>query len=260
MREHGLVKRYAIMTWHEKSEIVGRLQTACAAVFELVVSNLQIGMSETHIADMVRTNLNKHGISDYWYDVPIFVLIGADRFQTMDSTDYDLKSPTANSLLRAGSPLYIDMHPVDTDTKLWGDWNSMVVFQPRPGNDDEELSFLHWMRELQRSVIRKITSSTTGAEVSQYFAEAFQRTGTTLLDVRDTVGHSVHSGAKAKADRIWLDRDNSEPLGEGIFTVEPGGIRTGKHGEVLVARFEDCIYIPKTGSAIVLDKAWRKTF
>ncbi len=243
------------MSWQEKAEIVGRLQSACTAVFESVVSNLQAGMSETHVAEMIRNSLRQYGINNYWYDVPIFVLFGANRFKTIATTDYSLKSPTVNSVLTEGSPVYVDIHPMDTETGIWGDWNSMVVFQPRPGLDNEELSFLREMRQLQRNVMAQITAETTGAEVLQACAEAFQQTNTTLQDSRNNVGHSMHDGPKVKANRVWLDQENVAPLGEGIFAVEPGGIRTGKNGETLVARFEDCIYIPKTGHARVLGKS-----
>ena len=109
------------MNWQAKAIIVARLQSACSIVFNKVINDLQTGMNETAIANLVRANLQTLGITKFWYDVPIFVLLGAERFQTMASTDYSLKSPTKNSKLTVGCPVYIGYNPMDTETNLWGD-------------------------------------------------------------------------------------------------------------------------------------------
>jgi len=109
------------------------------------------------------------------------------------------------------------------------------------------------MRNIQRSVIAKITFKTTGAEIASYYLNVFAGKGITLLDVRNNVGHTVHEGPKDSSQRIWLDQNNTKPLGEGIFTLEPGGIRQKKDGSgIVVGRYEECVYIPKLGNAILL--------
>ncbi len=74
-----------------------------------------------------------------------------------------------------------------------------------------------------------------------------------IITSSNNVGHSIHAGPKIKAQRIWLDEDNNAPLGEGIFTIEPGGFRNKKEGiGIVVGRFEDCIYISPDGKAVLL--------
>jgi Xaa-Pro aminopeptidase len=238
---------------NDKLEIVSQLQFICAEVFNEVTASLQPGMSEADIAKRLEHAFAGRGITEHWYDVPFNVLIGADRFtEGLMTTDYSVKSPSEKSVLKEGSILYIDFAPMDPATKTWGDWSRTVVFHPRPDIDDEEREFLYEVHQIQQGGIARITASMTGAEAALIFINTFAKQDMLLVDVRDNVGHSIHAGPKAEAKRVWLDLENTKQLGEGIFTVEPGASRVGKNGNTLVARFEDCIYIPPKGQPIVL--------
>jgi hypothetical protein len=235
-------------------ETLGRLQTTCADVFAAVTSNLQVGMSETDIAHQLDQEFKYQGIADHWYDVPFNVLIGTDRFvEGLTTSDYAIKNPSSQVRLGEGSPVYVDLSPIDPATRQWGDWSSTAVFQPRKGVDDEQIAFLQEMRDIHRQGIAQITSGTTGADVANYYLDAYKKLGVTLLDVRNNVGHSLHAVPKQEATRVWLDTDNQQPLGEGLFTVEPGGSRPKKAGiGIVIARFEVSIHIPESGSAVIL--------
>jgi Xaa-Pro aminopeptidase len=235
--------------------ITAKLQSACYEAFFSVVSKLQVGMSESEIAKMVRDAMAQKGITEYWYDVPIFTLIGVDRFFSIAKNDYGTKSPQAEKKLHEGDPIYIDIHPQDTKTKIWGDWNSMLVFHPRSGIDEEQIAFLDEVRTIQRKGIEKLTSSMTAADIANYFFTEFAERNIILTDVRNTVGHSMHSGSKLPEKRTFLEKGNHQVLGEGLYAIEPGGYRKRKSGEgFVVGRFEDCVYIPKSGNARLLGK------
>ncbi len=238
------------MTNEEKVRVVGRLQDECADAFTAVMTSLQPGMSELGIADALRAHLTMHGITKHWYDVPFNVLVGVERFRIgTTTTDYGTKAPSAESRLAEGQAVFADFAPMDSKTGIWGDWASTCVFRPTESAGQEQLAFLEDMRALHYRGIALITAQTTGADVAQYFLDEYGRRGVTLLDVRNNVGHSMHAGPKREAKRIWLDLDNTKPLGPGVFTVEPGGI--GRDGMV-IARFEECILIPKTGQATII--------
>ena len=236
------------MTIKERVAIVSNLQKISSDVFNETIKSLKLGISEVDIAKLLRKNFEKRGITKFWYTVPEVVLIGSERFKIgTTTTDYRIKSPSKDSFLQEGSTVYADLSPMDSVTKIWGDWNGMLVFQPRKRVDNEQVAFLEEVRNIQLNGISRITAQTTGADVASYYLEEYKRHSITLLDVRNNVGHSMHEGSKDRAKRIWLDLNNVNPLGEGIFTIEPGGAR----GD-LVGRFEECIYIPKEGNAIVL--------
>ncbi len=207
-------------------------------------------MSELDIADALRVHMAKQKIKEHWYNVPFVVLIGPERFRIgTTTTDYSIKAPNPTVLLKEGSAIHVDFAPMDPVTKTWGDWSTTCVFRPKSPAEKEQLAFLEMMRTLQRKGISQITAETTGAEIARYFLNQFESLGVTLLDVRNNVGHSIHAGPKVEANRTWLDLNNTNPLGPGIFTVEPGGIRNKDHA---FARFEECILIPKSGHATII--------
>jgi Xaa-Pro aminopeptidase len=233
------------------TQVVSRLQRACATAFTEVMSTLTPGKTEQEIADALRRHLANQGLTQHWYDVPFVVLIGVERFRIgLTTPDYTIKAPSPDVRLEAGLTLHADFSPMDPDTGIWGDWSSTCIFRPTTSAHSQQLAFLETMRRLHRKGITLITAQTTGAEVAEYFLDRFAGLGVQLADVRDNVGHSIHAGPKSQANRTWLDLQNNHPLGPGIFTVEPGGITEDDH---LVARFEECIHIPESGPATVVD-------
>lgn len=230
--------------------VVGKLQRVCVRAFTDVTASLRVGMSEQDIAVALRAHMTSQGITEHWYDVPFNVLIGVERFRIgTTTTDYAVKAPDPTVLLQEGQVVFVDFAPMDSKTGIWGDWSSTCVFHPKTAAQRKQVTFLEEMRKLHRRGIAQITAKTTGADVAHYFLDQFARRGVRLLDVRNNVGHSMHAGPKGEANRIWLDLDNTKPLGPGIFTVEPGGISSDGN---MVARFEECIRIPEKGHAVVM--------
>lgn len=237
----------------ETCEITSQLQRVSAEVCEATLTSLESGMTEIDIAELLKQAFAKNDITKFWYDVPINVLVGPERFvEGLTTSDYDIKRPQPKSKLAPGLPVFIDLHPMDTATGYWGDYSRTIVFNPRSPRDDEQVEFLRQGQTIQQRGIAQITAATTGAVVLQFYKTAFAELGATLVDVRENAGHSIHAGPKDQASRVWLDAENNTPLGEGLFAVEPGGYKPAANGDTIVARFEDCIYIPPTGSARIL--------
>lgn len=242
------------MKTSEVIEIVHSLQRMSANTFVKVISSLQVGMSESDIAELMRLEFKLNSINEFWYNIPQNVLIGTERFKEGTiSSDYTIKGPSKDVLLKDGDTVFIDFSPMDPETKQWGDWSSTIIFHPRKDIDGEQASFLHEMRQIHREGIKKINAKTTGADVANCYLEIFRKREITLLDVRNNVGHSLHTGLKNKVQRIWLDENNNDPLGEGFYAVEPGGFRPKVNGTgFIVGRFEESIYIPRKGNAVIL--------
>lgn len=239
----------------DRINIVSNLQQISADVFKKAITSLQVGMSEVDIANLVKLEFRKRGIEEFWYDIPQNVLIGVERFKEGTTTaDYEIKKPSKDIFLKEDLPVFIDLSPVDPQTKQWGDWSSTVVFHPKRVRDNEQPIFLEELRQIHRQGITLITSKITGSEVIDYYLEEFKKRGITLLDVRNNVGHSIHAGSKNQAQRVWLDNNNKNSLRVGIYAIEVGGFRIGKKDKrrTVVGRFEECVYIPREGSAIML--------
>lgn len=236
-------------------EAADKLQKTCSEIYITVTSSLTTGMSENDISEMVGKEFLKRGIANFWYDVPIFVLIGEERFFALKEQDYEVKRPKSSVQLIPGDVIYIDMHPQDSQM-IWGDYNSMCVFKPQ-GEDEEKVTFLKLIYSIHQAGIKTITPSMTASKLFQWYENQYAKHGITLVDKRDTVGHQMTWGAK-KDDQgnyriSFLDKNNNEPLSGGIYAIEPGGYRK-QNGQLFVGRFEDCIYIPKQGKAVILGR------
>lgn len=234
-------------------KVVSNLQNTSKMVFKTIMSGLKSGMSEEEIASEFRTEFRKRNISDFWYTIPIIVLIGVKRFLTGANANYDIKSPADDTTLKDGSFIYIDLHPMDQETKFWGDWNSMFVFHPRAGVDDEQVKFLEEMRQIHRIGISQITSKTTGKELVDYYTKTYENKGITpIWDKIKDIGHTLHRGLKNSVSRRFITADDNQSLGGNIIAIEPGGFRRKNNGERVVARFEESVYIPENGTVKIL--------
>jgi len=231
----------------EVVEITDWMQAQCAQAYLTAASSLRPGISETAIAEAIRAQLAQSGIQDFWYDVPIHVLIGIDRFVQLAASDYAVKSPSEHVTLREHMPFFIDIHPRH-ESGRWGNFAATGLFRPQ---DDEAVGFLELMQSIQREGIRRLTPDQTGAEVARWFAGRFARHQIEHLDVRANFGHSMGAGLKSKYARLFLDESNDLPIGGGIYGIEPGGLRRNAAGQV-IARFEDCVYIPPDGRPAVI--------
>jgi hypothetical protein len=130
----------------------------------------------------------------------------------------------------------------------------MAVFRPRTGINDEQVELLNELREIHREGFTKIEPSWTGADLVQYYSKTYLRHGITpLLGRTPDIGHTIHSGPKLQAKRLLLNASNLHHLADQFYAVEPAGRRKDKQGKhTLVGRFEECIYVPKYGKAILL--------
>lgn len=238
----------------ERIGVINNLQIISSDVVSSIFNLFKVGMNEYEITKLIRDAFAKRGVYDFWYDVPIIVLIGAERFLNGANADYATKSPSQEYILQDGSTIYIDVHPQDASTSLWGDWNTMAVFHPRTGIDDEQVAFLEQMRQIHREGAEKLKPTMTGADVANYFVEAYQKNGITpFMATNSDVGHTIHEGLKVNAKRLMLNMENSSLIGGYIYAIEPAGFRQKKSGDgILVGRFEECIYIPKEGNAVLL--------
>lgn len=236
-------------------EKVNNLQNLSYKIYLQTINNIKEGMNEVEIAAIITKLCREKGIENFWYDVSVMVLVGEERFLEMVG-DYQTKSPSDSHCLRSGDTLHIDLTPMDKEG-FWGDFSASCIFQPRTDLDFEKVEFLKLVRKIQRDGIKHITAETACRNITAWYLEKFKDNDITLVDVRNTVGHSMHQGAKkfpnGREKRVFLDLNNTNSLKEGIFAIEPGGYRKSRldKNKIVVGRFEDCIYV-SSGAALLL--------
>jgi hypothetical protein len=191
-------------------------------------------------------------VRDFWYDIPIVVLIGTTRFAQLAAPEYGAKSPSQHVLLQAGMSFFVDIHPRH-ESGCWGNFAATGVYRPV---DRESVAFLKQMQGIQEAGIHQLNREQTGGLVARWFIRQFEEGEVELFDVRANFGHSMGSGLKSDYQRLFLDENNTTPIGGGIYGIEPSGVRRGRPGEIsAMARFEDCVYIPPdSGWAVFLGR------
>ena len=227
---------------------VKTLQLLSYDIYLNTISRLKSGMSENDIAEIILKQYKRAGIENFWYDIPIMVLIGEKRFLDMNG-DYEKKTPSDKYLLNTGDTINFDFTPIEKDG-LRGTFSATYIFRPKTDYDFEKIEFLKLMRKIQRDGIKQITSLSRVDDIANWYLDKFRGNGITLVDVRNNLGHSMHKGAKKNSDesekRIFIDTKNNNPIGEGIFAIEPAGFKRSKNekDKILVGKFEDCLYVP----------------
>lgn len=249
-------KEFFPVPLEEAVGIVQEMQRNCLEAYLTVALSLRAGMTEEKVARQIKGELTSRGIEDYWYNIPVMVLIGAERFKEMTADDYAIKEPSDQKVLQEGMPFFIDMHPRDSASGQWGNFAATGVYRER---DRRVGDFLLEMQNIQGEIVGNLRGDFTGAQVADRFTLAFKKNSITPVDVRGNFGHSMGYGEKAGPyQRQFLDSENFQKIGGQIFGIEPGGYKVvvGETGLVLVARFEDCVCVPEQGPARILGRDW----
>jgi Xaa-Pro aminopeptidase len=233
----------------ETLEATAWMQSQCIQAYLTVASALRSVLSEARIARAIRDELQASGVRDFWYDIPIVVLIGTNRFAQLIAPEYDVKSPSEVAVLQPGMSFYIDIHPRH-ESGCWGNFAATGVYHPP---DSESAALLKMMQGIQEAGIRHLNGEQTGGDVARWFVRQFEDAEIEVFDVRANFGHSMGSGAKSDYQRLFLDEHNNTPIGGGIYGIEPSGVRRDGSGQIsAMARFEDCVYIPPHGGQAVI--------
>ena len=227
-------------------EIVSWLQEQSIGAYLKVANSLQSGMSEWDIAHSLKQELQKTGIVHYWYDVPITVLIGPNRFKHMADTDYEIKSPRDTISLKENDVFFIDITSQESTQGRWGDFSATGVYKPK---NNEHVKFIEHMQMIHQEGISHIHADIKGCEVFEWFKKRFDEENVKLIDPRSNVGHTIGFGTKQTYNRIFLDASDQIQMKDSLYAIEPGGIK----GD-LVSQFEDCMYVPKKGPAMILGR------
>lgn len=241
---------------NESVPAVESLQGKCVISYNELLPLLKEGMSEVEINHILINILQKKDVQSYWYEVGVMVLINESRFRDMQNKDYAFKSPSETIVLKRGDPIFIDFHPMD-ENGIWADFSSMCIYKPSE-DDQEKVSYLELVYTIHMEGIRKFKSTMTFADIFKRYQDAYKEHDMEIEDARHTVGHTLDTGSKYDNNKIdkrkFLDIDNHELISDLILAIEPGGCKHNKRNNILVGRYEDCVYIPKSGIPIILGR------
>lgn len=173
----------------ENIKKVSKLQLCSYYIYSNTIRRVKEGMSEIDIAKIISEQFKERGIKQFWYDIPIMVLIGEDRFLDMTG-DYKNKSPSVNHLLKIGDTIHIDLTPKDKEG-FWGDFSATCVFHPKTDYDFEKVEFLRLVRKIQRDGIKRIKSVNKSSDIANWYLGKFRENNMTLVDVRNNLSHSI---------------------------------------------------------------------
>jgi Metallopeptidase family M24 len=243
-------------TLDEAIEVTEWMQKQCIHAYLAITSELKNGYSEKRIEQAIRDVLRENGLDDFWYDIPVMVLIGVERFFHMANSEYHVKIPSDDINLIPGDYIFIDMHPRHPSGR-WGNFAATGIY--RPGDDAEAINFLQQMQKIQTDVVGSLNSQDNGADIANRFQRKFQLEQINLVDVQGCFGHDMLYGQKRgsfeRDRRSFLDKYNTITIGGRIWGIEPGGSRIRSSGNsFVVARFEDCVYVPFHGPPIILGR------
>ncbi len=234
------------------AEIVSDLQKLSFSSSLEAIPKMKVGQSEIEIADLIKSALFKRGIEKYWYDIPIIVLVGKERFLSSVNAHNDKKSPSPNIFLKERDTVYIDIHPQDPKTGIWGDWNTMFVFQPNNKKNNNQIDFLNLIRQILFDGIQSLKSSMRFCDIYDLFLDKYKENNIRpLWGGNPNIGHTLHKGDKLSSERLFISPDNKHIIGGEIFSLEPGGYQY-IDDELVVGRFEECVFVPKDGKSIHL--------
>lgn len=247
--EQGKSDKMELPITDEVLGITKDLQIKCLDTYLETMGELEAGQNEAQIAKRIREKLDKRGIVDFWYNVPIFVLFGVERFMTTGEKSYDIKNPKRNRILEGGDPVFIDMHVRDIESGVWGDFSATVIYKPI---FQEQVDFLAEVQNIQNQTIAEISSETTPNQLASSFLRRFDLAGITPVDVLNNFGHIIGRGEKNSWSRIFIDTETETPtMANAIWGIEPGGYMDTLQGRV-VGRFETCVWVSPSGRVIDL--------
>ena len=235
----------------DEVEITRILQEQSINAYRGVTASLRPDLSEKGIAQAIIAELKAAGITEFWYDIPVLVLIGERRIRQLAESGYTQKKPREEIVLRENTLFFIDIHPRHSSGR-WGNFAATGVYEPA---DDQVIAFLKGLQHIQEECIKGLSPTMTGNDVATWFQMRFQQQNIELLDVRHNFGHNMGFGPKNSYQRLFLDEHNSKPIGGQIWGIEPGGIhRHLSNSGVLMGRFEDCVHVPLNGPPSTLGR------
>jgi hypothetical protein len=232
-------------------DITRILQEQTINTYMSVTASLKPNLSEKAIAQAIIAELKAAGVTEFWYDIPILVLIGERRILQLAQTGYTQKKPQEEIILRENTLFFVDIHPRHSSGR-WGNFAATGIYEPA---DDQVITFLKGLQHIQEECIKMLSPTMAGKDVAVWFQKKFQQQNIELLDVRRNFGHNMGFGPKNSYQRLFLDEHNPQPIGGQIWGIEPGGIhRHPSKSGVLIGRFEDCVHVPLNGSPSTLGR------
>ena len=99
----------------------------CLQIVEEIISSLQVGLTESDVQKIIKTEFAKHGIEKFWH--PSKFRIGVDTLKTFK----DL--PDQNIKIKSGDICFIDVGPIINNHEA--DFGRTFIFQPEKLNSDE---------------------------------------------------------------------------------------------------------------------------
>jgi len=198
-----------------------QMQQLARQAMDYIRRVIRPGMALHEVRSICEQKMLELGADSFWYwDVGAFVFAGEGTAASVSGREYC----TPEHTLAPDDLITIDLSP--QRQKIWGDYARTFVLQGgqlAPGI--AEIQNPEWQRGLlmeeflHQELIRYAAPECTFEALHAHMNEVIIAHGFANMDFLGNLGHSI---VREKADRVYIEKGNTQKLGEvQYFTFEP---------------------------------------
>lgn len=212
-----LLEKYA--QWER--DAYRQIQSVAKKTIAYIKRTVKPGMNLLKVRRLCEDYMLKFGADSFWYwGVGAFVFAGEETSVSVSGKDYT----TTDRCLSENDIITIDLSPQAGN--LWGDYARTIVLEKgKVLEDPGQIQNPEWKRGLRMEemlhgeLFRFAERETTFEELYYHMNEFILKNGFVNLDFMGNLGHSI---VKHKEDRVYIEKGNTEKLGDvKYFTFEP---------------------------------------
>ncbi|MCD8038265.1 MAG: aminopeptidase P family protein [Lachnospiraceae bacterium] len=197
------------------------MQQVAKTTIEYIKETVKPGMNLREIRRLCEEKMLELGADSFWYwNVGAFIFAGDETTVSVSGKEY----VTSDKVIETNDIITIDLSPQAGN--IWGDYartivleNGKVVKDIKNVENQEWKDGLLMEERLHKELLHFANRETTFEELYYHMNGFIEKAGFVNLDFMGNLGHSI---VKAKGDRIYIEKGNTEKLCDvKYFTFEP---------------------------------------
>lgn len=198
-----------------------QVQNIAKDTFKYIKSIITPDMNLCDIRQLCEDKMFELGADSFWYwNIGAFVFCGDETAVSVSGREY----VTSDRMIAKNDIVTVDLSP--QNNKIWGDFaRTIIIENGKVVENIESIKNTEWrngllMQEALHNELKAFATRDTTFEDLYYHINNFIKSkGYINLDFLGNLGHSI---AKDKTQRIYIEKGNTQKLGEvNYFTFEP---------------------------------------